>query len=348
MVDADQDLTQSSDDAHMFAGPLVFISHDSRDATLAEAFSKLLSNVSAGILKTFRSSDKKGSTGFEYGVEWYPELMKKIESAGDVVCLLTERSLERPWILYEAGVAKGKLAVPVYGLALGVSLSKASTGPFAQFQNCGDDLESLTKLVVQLVRRLPHADPNQEMVRAQVEMFKSRVDAIVASRSIGTIEEDSRFGEASTSKFFEEIKVMFRELLSRLDRVTMQTAGNFRVVTPSRNSPKFLDDVIMVASGGECRAGIAALVIGSLFCDDYPWLYGMSVEVYRASIDGDAAREKRALIVFMRAIESMTSGPFSRELGTRDVGGFSRLLHRYLDELDEFHEKDNFQRSADL
>ena len=80
--------------------PLIFISHDSRDADVAEAFSKLLSSVSAGVLKSFRSTDRKGSQGIEYGVEWYPELMKRIESASDVVCLLTPRSLGRPWILY--------------------------------------------------------------------------------------------------------------------------------------------------------------------------------------------------------------------------------------------------------
>jgi hypothetical protein len=40
------------------SSPLVFISHDTRDAGLAEAFSKLLSSVSAGMLKTFRSSDQ--------------------------------------------------------------------------------------------------------------------------------------------------------------------------------------------------------------------------------------------------------------------------------------------------
>ncbi len=48
------------------AGSLVFISHDSRDAELADAFSKLLSSVSAGVLKSFRSSDRKGSQGIEY------------------------------------------------------------------------------------------------------------------------------------------------------------------------------------------------------------------------------------------------------------------------------------------
>jgi hypothetical protein len=42
------------------AGSLVFISHDFRDAELAEAFSKLLGSVSAGVLKSFRSFRSEG------------------------------------------------------------------------------------------------------------------------------------------------------------------------------------------------------------------------------------------------------------------------------------------------
>lgn len=101
-------------------GPLVFISHDGRDAELAEAFSKLLKSVSAGMIKTFRSSDKKGTEGIDFGEEWYKRLMTQLQSTSDVVCLFTERSLDRPWILFEAGVAKGKLNTPVLGVALGV------------------------------------------------------------------------------------------------------------------------------------------------------------------------------------------------------------------------------------
>ncbi len=69
------------------AGPLVFISHDGRDAELAEAFSKLLKSVSAGMIKTFRSSDKKGTEGIDFGDEWYKRLMTKLQSTSDVVCL---------------------------------------------------------------------------------------------------------------------------------------------------------------------------------------------------------------------------------------------------------------------
>lgn len=96
--------------------PLVFISHDSRDADLAEAFGNLLTDASAGILKSFRSSDKKGTSGIEYGSEWYKAIMQKLDDATDVVALLTARSINRPWILYETGVAKGKLTVSESGI----------------------------------------------------------------------------------------------------------------------------------------------------------------------------------------------------------------------------------------
>lgn len=123
------------------SSPLVFISHDSRDAELAEAFSKLLKSVSAGMIKTFRSSDKKGGDGIDFGDEWYSRLMNQLQATSDVVCLFTERSLDRPWILFEVGVAKGKLNTAVIGIALGVPLSSVSSGPFYQFMNM-DDSES--------------------------------------------------------------------------------------------------------------------------------------------------------------------------------------------------------------
>src|SRR5712691_6511871 len=82
--------------------PPVFISHATRDAALAESFSQLLKSVSAGMIKTFRSSDKKGTEGIDFGDEWYKRLMSKLQSTSDVVCLFTERSLDRPWTLFEA------------------------------------------------------------------------------------------------------------------------------------------------------------------------------------------------------------------------------------------------------
>lgn len=206
-------------------GSLIFISHDNRDAELAEAFSKLLNGVSAGVLKSFRSSDRKGGQGIDYGVEWYPELMKNLDKASDVVCLLTHSSLERPWILYEAGVAKGKLNTAVYGIALGIPLNRANSGPFAQFQNCGDGEEELTKLVRQLVQRVPGSDPDTEALQMQVRMFKERIDKALKNMTTSQRTDEQQPAETSVAKLFEEVKVMFQDLPSRIER---------RGVEPSR------------------------------------------------------------------------------------------------------------------
>jgi hypothetical protein len=195
--------------------PRVFVSHDTRDANLAEAFTDLLSDVSAGTLKSFRSSDKK--SGIEFGANWYKEVMSQLGNATDVVALLTQNSLDRPWILYEAGVATGKLDINVLGVALGVPLEKASTGPFAQFQNCGNDEDSLTKLVMQLLQRNPDASPREEKVREEVGKFLERVKTILEEKGRGAVPSVSGAEETNVAKLFEEVKVMVRELPERID-----------------------------------------------------------------------------------------------------------------------------------
>src|SRR5216684_886919 len=199
------------------AKTLVFVSHDSRDGDIAEAFSNLLSDVSAGTLKSFRSSDKKGTTGIEFGAEWYATIMSQLDEATDVVALLTAQSIDRPWILYEAGVAKGKLETTVFGIALGVPLEKVSAGPFGQFQNCGDDEDSLTKLVMQLLQRNPDAAPREEPVRTQVRVFRQNVDSILKTRGKTKVTEAPASEEQNIAKLFEEVKAMVRELPERVD-----------------------------------------------------------------------------------------------------------------------------------
>jgi hypothetical protein len=308
-------------------GPLVFISHDSRDAELAEAFSKLLSSVSAGMLKSFRSSDRKGVQGIDFGVEWYPELMGKLDAACDVVCLLTTRSVDRPWILFEAGVAKGKLGIPVHGLALGVPLGNASTGPFAQFQNCDDSLDALAKLVEQLVRRLPHADPDHETVMAQVTTFKAKVDEILTSEN-GSDPVDEPSSDAASAKLFEEIKVMFQDLPSRIESVTEHRRFRGR-----RFHPGMLEEFVMMSTRGEPDIGLASLIMTSMFRDEVPWLYAMAVELYRASLADDRAATRRAYRNFVRAVDSVERGSLLELMGPprKDlymlIHELSRMLH---------------------
>lgn len=213
--------TKTQEDSHPLASkPLIFISHDTRDADLAEAFAKLLSSVSTGVLKSFRSSDKAGTQGIEYGTEWYPKLMDRLGCASDVVYLLTPRSLEKPWILYEAGVAKGRLNTPVLGVALGVSISNANVGPFAQFQNCAGDEHSLIKLVIQLISRIPGAEPDREVIQTQVSAFLTKIAPMLEKlEKASTPKAQKPASENNTvTKLFEEVKVMFQDLSSRREQ----------------------------------------------------------------------------------------------------------------------------------
>lgn len=294
--------------------PLVFISHDTRDAELAEAFSNLLKCVSAGVLKSFRTSDKKGNQGIEYGVEWYPEIIKNIQGASDVVCLLTERSVNRPWILFEAGMAKGKLDTPILGVALGIQLKDASTGPFAQFQNCGDDEDSLTKLIFQLVDRIPNSEPDRDTIKSQVEKFKANISEILeklgnseSSNSESKTDLSVNAIENSSAKLFEEIKVMFQDLPSRIDR-------NSRVEGKRRKRhihPMMIDELIHMPPNPKTGIKIAL----SLYRDKMPWVYdeGLAL-VNKISTSKSSAQNRKLFHEFEELFMITVKHPFFEEM----------------------------------
>lgn len=317
--------------------PLIFISHDSRDAELAEAFSKLLKSVSAGMLKSFRSSEK-GTEGIEFGDEWYKRLMSKLESASDVICLFTERSLDRPWILYEAGVAKGKLDKPVHGIALGIPLDKVSSGPFYQFQNCDDSEESLTKLVMQLARRIPALEPDSGVVNTQVKVFKSQVEKVLAKLSSPKKRKDKApINNTSVAKLFEEMKVMLRDLPSRVgDRIDPIRRQRIR-----RFHPMMFEEIMHMA--GKLGDPIGILITASLVRDDFPWLYEIAVETYRAVKSGSQKAAEEALMTLRHVMEFTMRGPFmegfamsskeTRMIMRESLRMMEHMIHRYLEQI---------------
>ena len=310
-----QEQKEDSKASSRISKPFVFISHDTKDASLADEFSKLLSNVSMGLLKSFRSSDKKGKQGIAYGLEWYQEIMKKLDEASDVVCLLTANSINRPWILYEAGVARGKLETPVLGIALGIPLNKANNGPFAQFQNCGDSTDELTKLVVQLSERIPGADPPTDIIRNQVEEFKKKSEEILNSQPELENFEGMIMEDTSVAKLFEEIKIMFQDLPSRIERNIDPVSRKRRF----RLHPKMIDEIMFTGEKlGDKYIGF--LIMISIFKDEMPWVYEIGIDTFHIlkSQKSTSVKEK-AMLDFRRIIKYSTHHPFMMEMyGSKD------------------------------
>lgn len=256
--------------------PFVFISHDTRDADLAEEFSTLLKSASAGGLKSFRSSDKKGTQGIEYGLEWYPTIMEKIDEASEVVCLLTKRSVERPWILYEAGVAKGKLGKSVIGIAMGIHSSVAFTGPFAQFQNNDGSADAIKRLVLALVCKVPGLDPDPNLVGQLVDKFHKKASEIIEKTDKQPVKNEKPTNEDIVAKLFQEVKIMFESLPSRIES---RGEPEFRR-RKRRFHPGMFEEFAHMGMGGE-NPHLAFLMMLSLFREDVPWFYEFGMETLR-------------------------------------------------------------------
>ncbi|MFN0180527.1 MAG: toll/interleukin-1 receptor domain-containing protein [Gemmatimonadales bacterium] len=304
--------------------PLVFVSHDTRDADLAEAFDNLLTDASGGVVKTFRSSDRKGQAGIEYGAEWFPAVMAKLNDATDVVAMLTTNSVDRPWILYEAGVAKGKLNTTVFGVALGIPLPKASVGPFAQFQNCADDAESLTKLVLQLIRRNPDASPREEAVGRQVAAFLESIATLIKKRVTKTDQTAQEMDSTTVAKLFEEVKVMFRDLPGKIgERVPGKRRRHRRLF-----HPMIVEELFHVVRSEKQPPEVAWLLFASVFKDDMPWFHEVAMDVYRALCSKDTSAVKAAWTRLRETVRFAGHSRFILEFADRDdPDAFMMLRH---------------------
>lgn len=291
------------------SAPLVFISHDTRDADLAEAFSNLLTDASGGILQSFRSSDRKGTAGIEFGAEWYSAIMSKLGQATDVVALLTSHSLDRPWILYEAGVAKGKLNTTVLGVALGIPLESATSGPFAQFQNCDDDETALTKLVLQLITKNPSATPREPAVRLQVAEFIKASSEIIKQRG-KSHSTKAKVDETNIAKLFEEVKILFRDLPERVSVASREGPSERR--RRSRILPSMLHELIAIGAD-QSPNGTPLMMISvafSLFRESQPWAYALGERIQSVFAGNNPLLARVTLRQVRETLSTMRRGPW--------------------------------------
>jgi hypothetical protein len=243
------------------------------------------------------------------------------------------------WILYEAGVAKGKLGTPVHGVALGVALSRVSAGPFYQFQNSDDGEESLAKLVLQLCRRVSNLEPDQGVVVTQVQGFKATVAGILKAMGSQKKETEKRevIDEGSVAKVLEEMKLIVRELPQRLEQRMIEGPERVRSrkISLRRFHPSMIEDMVHRMSR-RSDDPIGLLIIASLVREDFPWLYEIGVEAYRGAKSPNLERAENAMRGFRDAAEATVRGPFMEELGpSKEVYMFLSelpgIIHNYME-----------------
>lgn len=91
----------------MAEGLTVFISHAHEDHQLARAWQKLIKASTLDQVRPWYSSDELPSGGIEYGEEWRKTVTDRVSQSNTILLIVTPGSMERPWLVWEAGIAQG-------------------------------------------------------------------------------------------------------------------------------------------------------------------------------------------------------------------------------------------------
>ena len=85
----------------------ILISHAYDEKALAEAWFKLLQDISLGAIKVWFSSDQTSGGGMGIGQPWRDQIYDRLRESGDIIAIQTPTSAGRPWIMWECGIASG-------------------------------------------------------------------------------------------------------------------------------------------------------------------------------------------------------------------------------------------------
>jgi tetratricopeptide (TPR) repeat protein len=90
----------------------IFISHSHVDSGLADALRSLYGNIfGENRVQVRYSSDQSPGGGIPPGTSWLSWIQDEVKKADRTLVLLTPRSLDRPWLLWESGAVTGAALV---------------------------------------------------------------------------------------------------------------------------------------------------------------------------------------------------------------------------------------------
>ena len=85
----------------------VFISLTQQDTPIAEALRQAFSELLGDLVKVVFSTSKHLESGIRHGEDWFEWIVKQVQECDFAMILLTPASVQKPWILWEAGAVHG-------------------------------------------------------------------------------------------------------------------------------------------------------------------------------------------------------------------------------------------------
>jgi hypothetical protein len=85
----------------------IFISHTHADQGIADALRDAVRELFGDSITVHYSTNKEREGGIAPGQEWFRWIVEHVKEANVALVLLTPASIQKPWILWEAGAVAG-------------------------------------------------------------------------------------------------------------------------------------------------------------------------------------------------------------------------------------------------
>ena len=85
----------------------IFISHTHSDYALADALRDLVKTLLGQTVPVHYSTEKEEGGGISFGADWFRWITDKVETADVAFIVVTPSSIQKPWVIWEAGAVSG-------------------------------------------------------------------------------------------------------------------------------------------------------------------------------------------------------------------------------------------------
>ncbi len=182
------------------------------------------------------------------------------------------------------------------------------------------------------------------MVKLLVNFFIAKAVEITGKYNNKVISTNSneKEDENSVAKLFEEVKIMFDSLPSKIEnKLDPESRKRKR-----KFHPMMLEEIMHFSFAIE-DSNLGFLIFIGLYKEDIPWFYELGLETYRGIKASKSNTEKERLIKNFAKVVDMLGSPLIREFYGESKESYyllkeaRRLIHRFFERFDaEKNEKE--------
>jgi hypothetical protein len=245
------------------------------------------------------------------GARWNLEVAKELEACNFGILCITRENVDKQWILFEAGaLAKSLQESRLVPLLLDLDLGDIS-GPLAQFQAKKVDKSGLYEVIQSINQGHPQVVPEETAKTLFEALWTTKYEARI--KQVPASAQDAKHKRAQ-SEVLEELVGAVRSMEGRLREDSDEPAFRPKRRHRMKFDPFLMHEIPLILSEhmGN-RLSMSLLVIASVFRDEVPLLYELTMEAYRHSISG-SPEMRRSLTMLLRTIDIFESGKFPPEV----------------------------------